>query len=125
MDTAFSGPLPAVPEGTGSAEPTGARLKLHIPPHHPAPGERPDFSYVPRFPAGSVERPDIAVPAEQTHPLAYKLIRVLDRNAKAVGSWDPRLPPETLRRGLRMMMLTRAYDDRMFRQQRQGKITFY
>ena len=70
---------------------TRPRLKLHIPPHGPAPGEPPDFSYVPRFPAGAVERPDIAVPAEQTHPLAYKLIRVLDRNAKAVGSWDPQL----------------------------------
>jgi 2-oxoisovalerate dehydrogenase E1 component alpha subunit len=114
-----------MPDGTGDTEPTRVRLKLHIPPHHPAPGERPDFSYMPHFPAGAVERPDITVPAEQTHPLAYKLIRVLDRNAKAVGSWDPRLPPETLRRGLRAMMLTRAYDDRMFRQQRQGKITFY
>ena len=33
--------------------------------------------------------------------------------------------PETLRCGLQTMMLTRAYDDRMYRQQRQGKISFY
>ena len=33
--------------------------------------------------------------------------------------------PETLHRGLRAMMLTRAYDNRMFRAQRQGKTSFY
>ena len=125
MDTASPEIPPAAPARADETGQTRPRLRLHIPPHGPAPGEPPDFSYVPQFPAGAVERPDIAVPAEQTHPLAYKLIRVLDRNAKAVGSWNPQLPPETLRRGLRAMMLTRAYDDRMFRQQRQGKITFY
>lgn len=125
MDTAFPGNPPSLPDRSGDAEASAPRLRLHIPPHHPAPGERPDFSYVPRFPAGAVERPDIGVPAEETHPLGYKLIRVLDNDGAAVGGWDPRLSPETLRRGLRAMMLTRAYDDRMFRQQRQGKITFY
>ena len=125
MDTVVPENSPGLPDRVGAPDSPRPRLKLHIPPHHPAPGERPDFSYVPRFPAGAVERPDIAVPAEETHPLAYKLIRVLDRNANSVGSWDPHLSPETLRRGLRAMMLTRAYDDRMFRQQRQGKITFY
>jgi 2-oxoisovalerate dehydrogenase E1 component alpha subunit len=101
------------------------RLKLHIPAHHPAPGERPDFSYVPRLPAGAIERPDIGVPAQQTHHLAYSLIRVLDDDGAAVGAWDPGLDPEALRRGLRAMMLTRAYDDRMYRVQRQGKTSFY
>ena len=125
MDTASPEIPPAAPARADDAGHARPRLRLHIPPHGPAPGEPPDFSYVPQFPAGAVERPDVAVPAEETHPLAYKLIRVLDRNARAVGSWDPQLPPETLRRGLRAMMLTRAYDDRMFRQQRQGKITFY
>jgi 2-oxoisovalerate dehydrogenase E1 component alpha subunit len=124
MDTA----IPVSPPAAASRpEPADAvsRLELHIPAHHPAPGERPDFSYVPRFPAGSVERPEIEAPARETHPLADKLIRVLDDDGAAVGDWDPKLPPETLRRGLRAMLLTRAYDDRMFRQQRQGKITFY
>ena len=107
------------------SDPAAPRLKLHIPAHHPAPGEPPDLTDVPRFPAGAVERPDIAVPAQETHPLAYQLIRVLDDDGAAVGAWDPKLPPERLRRGLRAMMLTRAYDDRMFRQQRQGKISFY
>ena len=57
--------------------------------------------------------------------LAYALVRVLDDDGKAVGPWDPRLDAETLRRGLRAMMLTRAYDDRMYRAQRQGKTSFY
>src|SRR4051812_45823254 len=125
MDTAIAGSAlgsrstPAAPPGSGSP------LALHIPAHHPAPGEAPDFRDVPRFPAGIVERPAIDAPAQQTHPLADKLIRVLDDDGAAVGAWDPKLDADTLRRGLRAMMLTRAYDERMFRQQRQGKITFY
>ena len=58
MDTA----IPASPPTDANSKPPDAatpRLELHIPAHHPAPGERPDFSYVPRFPAGSVERPGI------------------------------------------------------------------
>ena len=31
----------------------------------------------------------------------YTLVRVLDEEAKAVGPWDPRLDPDTLRRMLR------------------------
>ena len=53
------------------------------------------------------------------------LIRVLDDDGAAVGPWDPQLDAETLRRGLRAMMLTRAFDDRMYRAQRQGKTSFY
>src|SRR5260370_7681980 len=83
------------------------RLKLHIPAHHPASGERPDLSYVPRFPAGAVERPDIAVPAQETHPLAYTLIRVLDDDGAAIGAWDPKLPPDTFPPALPAPILTR------------------
>jgi 2-oxoisovalerate dehydrogenase E1 component alpha subunit len=71
-----------------------------------------------------VGRPDIAVPARETHPLANTLIRVLD-DGVAVGEWDPRLDPDTLRAGLRAMMLTRAFDERMYRAQRTGKTSFY
>src|SRR6202012_4586429 len=60
-----------------------------------------------------------------THPLATALVRVLDEKDRAVGEWDPRLDPETLRQGLRWMMLTRAYDERMYRAQRTGKTSFY
>jgi 2-oxoisovalerate dehydrogenase E1 component alpha subunit len=57
--------------------------------------------------------------------LAFDLIRVMDDAGRAVGPWDPRLSAETLIGGLRTMVLTRAYDERMFRAQRQGKTSFY
>src|SRR5438270_9206969 len=127
MDSEISGLRPPAAPGSGEAEPEGERprLRLHVPKHVPDPDTQPDFSYLPRCAAAAVERPDIDVPAQQTHPLAYQLIRVLDDEGAAVGAWDPKLSPETLRRGLQAMMLTRAYDDRMYRQQRQGKISFY
>jgi 2-oxoisovalerate dehydrogenase E1 component alpha subunit len=100
-------------------------LSLHIPPHRPLPGGHADFSDL-RLPSPKEAlRPAIDVPSVETHPLATALIRVLGDDDKAVGDWDPHLDPETLRRGLRAMMLTRAYDGRMYRAQRTGKTSFY
>jgi 2-oxoisovalerate dehydrogenase E1 component alpha subunit len=101
------------------------RLSLHIPEPTRRPGEPPDFSAVRPPPAGGLDRPAVDVEASAIRDLAYGLIRVLDDDGKAVGAWDPHLEPETLRSGLRIMMTTRALDDRMVRAQRQGKITFY
>jgi 2-oxoisovalerate dehydrogenase E1 component alpha subunit len=100
-------------------------LQLHVPEPSARPGQAPDFSWLQIPPAGSVARPDIVVEPQDMRAHAYALIRVLDDNGIAVGPWDPKLDPETLRRGLRAMMLTRAYDERMFRAQRQGKTSFY
>src|SRR6516225_9988191 len=102
-----------------------ARLSLHIPEPKVRPGDQPDFSDLKIPAAGAVPRPDIAVRAKELGAYADTLIRVLDDKGKVVGPWDPKLDPETLRRGLRAMMLTRAYDDRMYRVQRQGKTSFY
>src|ERR1700686_3200807 len=93
--TALDRGASATPSGS---EPAAPPLELHIPAHHPAPDEKPNFSDVPRFPAGTVARPDITAPAAETYPLADKLIRVLDDDGAAVGAWEPRLSPETLRR---------------------------
>jgi 2-oxoisovalerate dehydrogenase E1 component alpha subunit len=101
------------------------RLSLRIPQPRTRPGDRPDFSDVDVPEAGIVERPPIDAKARDIAPLAYSLIRVLDNEARIVGPWDPRLDAEALRKGLSAMMLTRAYDDRMYRTQRQGKISFY
>jgi 2-oxoisovalerate dehydrogenase E1 component alpha subunit len=57
--------------------------------------------------------------------LSETLIRVLDDDNKAIGPWNPKLDAETLRRALKHMILTRSFDDRMFRAQRQGKTSFY
>ncbi len=98
---------------------------LHIPEPDARPGERPDFSHIVVPPAGIVPRPPVDVAAHAIREYAWSLIRVLDDEGIAVGEWNPHLAPEELRRGLRAMMLTRAYDDRMLRAQRQGKTSFY
>ncbi|HEY7748430.1 MAG TPA: thiamine pyrophosphate-dependent enzyme [Aestuariivirgaceae bacterium] len=100
-------------------------LALHIPTARFRPGDTPDFSYLQLPRAGEAKRPDVHCKASETRELSYGLVRVLDDNGNAVGAWDPKLEPETLRRSLRAMMLTRAFDERMFRMQRQGKTSFY
>src|SRR5689334_8266900 len=100
-------------------------LSLHVPEPKFRPGDEADFSEVDVPPAGSARRPDTAEPASGFHELAYTLVRVLDESGKAVGPWDPKLDAETLRKMLRSMALTRAFDERMFRAQRQGKTSFY
>src|SRR5438270_6188713 len=92
-------------------------LSLHIPEPKARPGDRPNFGDLQVPPAGSVARPDSAVPAGEVRDFAYALIRVLDETGAAVGPWDPGLDSATLRRGLRAMLLTRIYDDRMYRVQ--------
>jgi 2-oxoisovalerate dehydrogenase E1 component alpha subunit len=101
------------------------RLSLRVPAPPARPGEKPDFSGMTLARAGEVRRPDIDAKPHDMSDLAFTLIRVLDEKGEAVGAWNPKLDPETLRRALRNMLLTRAYDDRMYRAQRQGKTSFY
>jgi 2-oxoisovalerate dehydrogenase E1 component alpha subunit len=101
------------------------KLSLHVPVPLARPGEAPDFSGIEIPEAGEARRPDAGTAAHEISDLAYTLIRVLDEKGRAVGPWNPQLDAETLRRGLKFMVLTRAYDDRMFRAQRQGKTSFY
>ena len=100
-------------------------LSLHIPEPAWRPGDPVDFRAMKVPPAGALPRPDIRCAAEDTQALAHGLVRVLDDAGRAVGDWNPRLEPEVLVQGLRNMMLVRAFDDRMYRQQRQGKTSFY
>jgi 2-oxoisovalerate dehydrogenase E1 component alpha subunit len=99
--------------------------RFHVPAPHVRPGDTPDFSHIDVPPAGQARRPAIDVDGASTQDLALGLIRVLDHNHQAVGEWDPKLAPETLREGLKHMLLTRIYDDRMLKLQRQGKMSFY
>ncbi|MEM8694823.1 MAG: 3-methyl-2-oxobutanoate dehydrogenase (2-methylpropanoyl-transferring) subunit alpha [Pseudomonadota bacterium] len=100
-------------------------LELYVPEPKFRPGDDADFSDIAVPPAGETRRPDTAVDHAEMPDLAYGLVRVLDDAHKAVGPWDPKLDPDTLRKMLRAMALTRAYDQRMFRAQRQGKTSFY
>jgi 2-oxoisovalerate dehydrogenase E1 component alpha subunit len=99
--------------------------RLHLPRAPARPGEAPDFSYVQLSPAGAVGRPDVNARARDIGSLSVDLVRVLDDSGSAVGQWNPHLDPADLQVGLRHMMLTRLYDDRMQRNQRAGKISFY
>jgi 2-oxoisovalerate dehydrogenase E1 component alpha subunit len=100
-------------------------LRLHVPEPSGRPGHETDFSYLHLSPAGEVARPPIDVSAAETSGLAHSLVRVLDDEGRAVGPWAPEVDPQLLRRGLRAMMKTRAYDARMLIAQRQKKISFY
>ena len=100
-------------------------LRFRVPEPPARPGDQPDFSYVDVPPAGSVRRPDVDVVPADIRDLAYSLIRVLDDDGRATGPWAPAVEPDQLRRGLRAMVKTRIYDDRMLQAQRQGKSSFY
>jgi 2-oxoisovalerate dehydrogenase E1 component alpha subunit len=101
------------------------KSRLHIPQPSARPGDAPDFSYLALSDAGAIARPDYDAPASKIENLAHELVRVTDDNGIAHGDWVPDLKPEQLLEALRLMLLTRAYDDRMHRMQRQGKITFF
>src|SRR4051812_21480709 len=101
------------------------KLALHVPEPPFRPGDTPDFSSLKVPPAGAEPRPDTNVPAVQTHGLTTALVRVLGDDHKAVGAWDPKLDPDTLRKMLNDMVTVRIFDDRMYRAQRQGKTSFY
>ena len=100
-------------------------LKLHVPEPRSRPGEAVDWSELAIPPAGAQPRPDETCAAAETHPLCLDLVRVLGEDDCAHGPWNPGLEPETLVRMLRVMALTRAFDARMVRAQRQGKTSFY
>lgn len=105
----------------GNLEP----LALYVPEPRYRPGDKVDYSHLEIPKAGKLARPDEACEARETWPLTSDMIRVLDGDDTAVGPWNPGLDPESLRRMLSIMALTRAFDDRMYRDQRQGKTSFY
>jgi 2-oxoisovalerate dehydrogenase E1 component alpha subunit len=106
-------------------KPNRPKLALHVPEPPFRPGDTPDFSHLQIPAAGEAPRPDVAAAPADTHSLTTHLVRVLDEQHRAVGPWDPKLDPDTLRKILRDMVTVRIFDDRMYRAQRQGKTSFY
>ena len=100
-------------------------LHLHVPEPTGRPGQATDFSYLHLSPAGAVRRPSVDATPASTADLAFTLVRVLDEDGKATGPWAPPHDAALLRRGLRAMMRTRAFDAKMLIAQRQKKISFY
>lgn len=108
-----------------ATRPNRAKLSLHVPEPPFRPGDAVDYSFL-KIPApDAIPRPDEGVDPMAIHGLAYGLVRVLDDDNRAVGSWDPQLDDGTLLAMLRKMALLRALDERMHRVQRQGKSSFY
>lgn len=104
---------------------TKKQLQLHIPAPVARPGDEPDFSYLGLKEAGVTRKPSVDTAESEMRDLPFGLVRVLDHDGNAVGEWDPHLDNNQLKRGLRAMVLTRAFDERMFRSHRQGKTSFY
>jgi 2-oxoisovalerate dehydrogenase E1 component alpha subunit len=102
-----------------------APLRLHVPEPRFRPGDEADFSDVMVPPVDALPRPDEAAKPFDIQAFAYGMIRVLDDDNRALGSWNPGLDADKLRLMLRKMLTLRAFDDRMFRAQRQGKTSFY
>lgn len=113
---------------TKPADPTTDQVppdSIAVPQPHCRPGDEPDFSRLDFPGVDSARRPPVDESPDRMRELAYGLIRVLDDDGHAGGAWNPALDGDTLRRGLRAMVLTRTFDDRMFRAHRQGKTSFY
>ncbi len=100
-------------------------LALHVPEPKYRPGDAVDYSDLDICEAGAQPRPDESCAPSDMRDMAYGLVRVLGDDNKAHGPWDPKLDPETLRTMLGHMAMVRAFDERMFRGQRQGKTSFY
>jgi 2-oxoisovalerate dehydrogenase E1 component alpha subunit len=100
-------------------------LSLHVPEPRFRPGDTADFSDIAVPGVDAIARPSEGAKPDSLRDLAYGLVRVLDFDGSASGSWNPGLSSERKLTMLRTMMLVRAFDDRMFRAQRQGKTSFY
>ena len=101
------------------------KSRLQIPRPIARPGDEPDFSYLELSPAGAVDKPPIGSRTRDIEFLSSGLVRVLDDNHEAQGPWDPNLDSAQLQIALRWMLLNRAFDNRMWQIQRQGRISFY
>ncbi len=113
------------PETQGRAGTNAPGLSLHVPEPKFRPGDAVDFSHVDVGAPGRLSRPDETCHPREMHEHAFGLVRVLGDDDRASGPWDPKLDADTLRAMLGHMALTRAFDERMFRGQRQGKTSFY
>jgi 2-oxoisovalerate dehydrogenase E1 component alpha subunit len=100
-------------------------LRFHVPEPLARPGDAPDFTSIEIGVPGAAPRPPIDANPADIRDLAYSMVRVLNHDGKAVGDWAPNVNAECLRKALRAMVRTRAFDDRMQLAQRQGKTSFY
>lgn len=104
-------------------DPTSApRLRIPGTTRHSEPAPR-TVLYLSK--AGEMQRPALDEKVERVSLMRKQMVRVLDDEGNAVGPWAGTLDAAQLRTGLRDMMLLRAFDARMLRAHRQGKISFF
>ncbi len=100
-------------------------LVLHIPTPRARPGDPVDFGHLLIADVGVTRRPAPDAAEADMRDLPYGLIRILDDSGQAVGDWATMEAPAFLREGLRAMVQTRIFEDRLFRAHRQGKTSFF
>ncbi|MCP4272373.1 MAG: 3-methyl-2-oxobutanoate dehydrogenase (2-methylpropanoyl-transferring) subunit alpha, partial [Gammaproteobacteria bacterium] len=100
-------------------------LSLHVPEPLSRPGDEADFSFVNIKEAGVTRRPEVDCNPSTMRDIAFGLVRILNDDGDAVGPWKQEVSDEFLIQGLRVMLKTRIFDDRMLMVQRQGKASFY
>jgi 2-oxoisovalerate dehydrogenase E1 component alpha subunit len=98
------------------------KLALYVPQPAARPGEAASFAHISIDPGAAVARPAIDAPEAELRDYPYGLVRVIGEQDSA---WDPGLDGETMRQGLRAMVQTRLFEDRLFRAHRQGKTSFF
>ena len=102
-----------------------SKTGLQVPAPKFRPGDSPNFDHLKIPQAGGLPRPDIAADARDLKDFPFGLVRVLNHNHAAIGDWDPELDATALIKGLKSMVLTRAYDARMMKMQRTKRLSFY
>lgn len=103
----------------------GLSSRISVPNPPARPGQSPNFSHISLPKAGSLPRPPVHIEAQAVLSYAFDLVRVLDDDGQAQGEWAPDLDAHALVGGLKTMMLTRQYDDRMLKMQRTKRLSFY
>lgn len=99
------------------------RMRVPTPPGRP--GDAPTFDHLEIPEPGALDRPEPTAAAASMREHAFGLLRVLNHNGDAVGAWAPGLGAAELIDGLKTMVLTRAFDDRMLKMQRTKRLSFY
>lgn len=97
-------------------------LALYIPQPTARPGEAARFDHISIDLGAAVACPRADTSENELRDYPYGLVRVLGQQDSA---WDPGLDASTMRRGLRAMVETRLFEDRLFRAHRQGKTSFF
>ena len=98
---------------------------LQIPEPSFRPGDKPDFSNIDIPDIGLLKKLDTLCHFSQTRAHSKGMIRATHLDGRLAGDWQPDITTEQKIAGLKNMLLARAMDDRMFKMQRQNKMSFY